>query len=217
MDTWNIAENFPYVLLSLLLVGYVIWIVIRLHRKPETDPIKLLMKQAASLKWKQTAEVKEDGESRPWMQRSVRFERGKELAILWYKDATVTLIRHQPTLPFDDFVELEQWIKKNPRDAEIEDAATGERLYLREIDRFIKIQGQDFRLMDTQATDEAFFMGFYKMYKAGYIAGEVPEVIAALILDALVTYEKDRGAALHLLTFFENHFKEEPPANKALA
>jgi hypothetical protein len=76
--------NFMYVPLSLL-VGFVIWGAIRWyrHREPETDPIKSAMKQAARMKWKQTAEVEEDGQGRPWTQRSVRFERGKELAILW--------------------------------------------------------------------------------------------------------------------------------------
>jgi hypothetical protein len=81
------------------------------------------------MNWRPISEVEEDGQVRPWTQRSVRFERGRDLAILWHKDATIALIRHQPTLPFDDFVELEQWIKKNPRDPEIEDSATGERLY----------------------------------------------------------------------------------------
>jgi hypothetical protein len=47
-------------------------------RERETDPIKLRMRQAAKLKWKQTAEITEDGQSAVWTKRSVRFVRGKE-------------------------------------------------------------------------------------------------------------------------------------------
>jgi hypothetical protein len=164
------------------------------EQKPE-----YLMRQATIMKWKQTSEIEEDGQIRPWwMQRSVRFERGKELAVLWHKNATITLIRY-PTHPFDDFVELEKWIKENPRNRIedfVEDFATGEILYLQLIDRFVRIHGHFFDLLETEAKDESFIIGVVKLYKAGYSVGEAPEKVAMLILDALLKYHKDRNASL---------------------
>jgi hypothetical protein len=69
--------------------------------------------------------------------------------------------------------------------------------------------------LETGATDKAFFMGVYKLHRAGYIAGQAPEVVAALTLDALLEYEKDPSAALRHLMFFENHFRREPPVRQA--
>ena len=70
--------NLLYLLL-LLLVGFVIWAAIRWYRtgERETDPIKLRIRQAAKLKWKQTAEIAEDGKGAAWTRRSVRFVSGE--------------------------------------------------------------------------------------------------------------------------------------------
>ena len=76
------------------------------------NPIKLRVQQAARLKWEKISEITEDGQDVVWSQRSVRFVRGKEEAILWHKDATVTLVRDYAPPTLDDFVELEQWYKK---------------------------------------------------------------------------------------------------------
>ena len=63
----------------------VIWAAIRWYRSREleTDPIKSRMRQAAKMKWKETATVTEDGHGAAWTQGSVRFVRGKEEAVLW--------------------------------------------------------------------------------------------------------------------------------------
>ncbi len=203
------ALNFEYVFLGLVIASIIFIGIWWYQYDPETNPIKIRMRQANRMNWRQTSEVEENGQVRPWTRRSVRFERGRELAILWHKDATVTLIRHQPTPVFDDFIELEQWIKKNPRDSKIEDSATGEKLYLREISRFVKIHGHEFSLLETEATDKDLFMGVYKLYKAGYNGGYPPDIVAALILDALTECEKDRGAALRSLAYFEDQFRRE--------
>jgi hypothetical protein len=178
-----------------------IWAAIRWYRSREleTDPIKSRMRQAAKMKWKETATVTEDGHGAAWTQGSVRFVRGKEEAVLWYKDATVTLVRDYAPPTFDDFVELEQWIKRNPRDAEV-DAATGERLYLREIERFVIRHGHFSSLLETTATDKDFFMAIATFHKAGYMAQEEPVVVAALTLEALMRYQKDRNAALRFVS-----------------
>jgi hypothetical protein len=146
------------VIVFLLAAAAAIWAAIRWYRSREleTDPIKLRMRQAAKMKWRATATVPEDGHGAAWTQASVRFVRGKEEAVLWYKDATVTLVRDYAPPTFDDFVELDRWIKRNPRDAEV-DTATGERLYLREIERFVTRHGHFSSLLETTATDRDFF------------------------------------------------------------
>jgi len=172
-----------------LLACAAIWAVIRWYRirEREVDPIKSRMRQAAKLKWKKIAEVTQDGQGAAWTQRSVRFVRGKEEAVLWYKDATITLVRDYAPPTFEDFIELEQWIKKNPRDTEV-DAATGERLYLREIEKFVTRHGHFSPLLEATATDKAFFMALATFHKLGYAVREAPEIVAALTLDALLRF-----------------------------
>jgi hypothetical protein len=85
----------PLYLLLPLLVGFIIWTAIRWYRsgERETDPIKLRIRQAAKLKWQQTAEIEADGQGASWARRSMHFVRGKEEAVLWHKGTTVTLVR----------------------------------------------------------------------------------------------------------------------------
>jgi hypothetical protein len=93
---------------------------IRWHgsRQRESDPYKSRIRQAAKFGWKQTVEVPEDGFGAAWTQRSMRFVRGNEEAVLWHKDATITLVGVDAPLNFDDFVDVEKWIKANPIAAE---------------------------------------------------------------------------------------------------
>lgn len=188
-----------YAILALL-VGTAIWAAIHWYRsqKSETDPIKLRIKQAAKMKWKKTAEVKEDGYGAPWTQRSVRFARGKEEAVLWYKDATITLVRLNAPFDFDDFIELEEFIVKHPREHDIDDAI-GELKYLREIELFVIRHGyrEDFTYI--KATDIQFLTAFGKLFKAGYAANE-SAVIAPLVLDGILRYKKDPNGAVNFLT-----------------
>lgn len=192
--------KFLYLLL-LLLVGFIFWAAIRWYRtgERETDPIKLRIRQAAKLKWKQTAEIVEDGEGAAWTRRCVRFVRGKEEAVLWHKDATVTLVRLYVPLDFEDFIELEEFIAKHPREADL-DEATGERKYLQEIELFVTRHGYRDDLMHIQATDYAFLIAFGEFYKAGYATREDSVVVAALLLDVVKIYDKDRERSLRWLT-----------------
>jgi hypothetical protein len=191
--------------IGFLLVCTAIWAAIHWYRsqKSETDPITLRMREAAKLKWKKTAEVKEDGYGAPWTQRSVRFARGKEEAVLWFKDATITLVRLNAPLDFDDFIELEEFIDKHPREHEVEDAI-GERKYLREIELFVIRHGYRDDLMHIQATDIQFLTAFGKLFKAGYAANE-DSVIAALVLDGILRYQKDPNGAVNFLTGLIDH------------
>src|ERR1035437_6449618 len=165
----------------------------------ETDPIKLKIKQAAKMKWKKTAEVKEDGYGAPWTQRSVRFARDKEEAVLRYKDATITLVRLNVPFDFDDFIELEEFIVKHPREHDIDDAI-GELKYLREIELFVIRHGYRDDLIYIQATDIQFLTAFRRLFKAGYAANEDSVVIAALVLDGILRYKKDPNGAVNYLT-----------------
>ena len=192
----------------LVLLSIAIWVAIRWDRRRERgiDPIRSRVRQAAKLKWEQTAQVIEDGQSAPWTHRSVRFARGKEEAVLWHKDATITLVRDYAPPTFDDFVELEEWIKRNPRNAEL-DAAAGERSYLRDIERFVIRHGYFTPLLEATTTDKSFFTAVTTFHKAGYMAQEATEVVAAVTLDALVRYGKDRSAALRFLAASEQDFR----------
>ena len=184
-----------------LLVCAAIWVAIRWYRslKSEPDPIKLRMKQAAKMKWKKTAEVKEDGYGAPWAQRSVRFARGKEEAVLWYKDATITLVRLNVPFDFDDFIELEEFIAKHPREHDIDDAI-GELKDLREIELFVIRHGYREDFIYIKATDIRFLTAFGNLFKAGYAAGEESVVIGALVLDGILRHKKDQIGAINFLT-----------------
>lgn len=203
----------PYFLVDFILVALfvcsAIWLAIRRHRssRRESDPYKSKIRQAAKFGWKQTAEVPEDGFGAVWTQSSMRFVRGNEEAVLWHKDATITLVRVDAPFNFDDFVEIEKWIKANPSAAEA-DTATEEELYIREIEKFVVRHGHYMSFLEARAFDQEFFMGFSKLYKAGYDARENPRLIAGLMLEALILYPKDRDKALRFLSGFANDVRE---------
>lgn len=172
----------------------------------------LRMKQAAKLKWKQTFEIEEDGYGATWAKRSVGFVRGKEEAVLWHKDATITLVRLHASLDFDDFIELEEFIAKHPREADLDDA-TDEIRYLREMELFVIRHGYRDDLMHIQATDYDFLVAFGKLFKAGLAAGEDAVVVAALVLHVIQFYEQDRERSLRWLTKTTEDFNRAAPRN----
>lgn len=73
--------------------------------------------------------------------------------------------------------------------------------------------GHYWSFIEARAFDKDFFMGCYKLYKAGYVSGENPGLIAALMLEALMLYPKDRDKALRFLSGFENDVKRKPWTN----
>ena len=134
--------------------------------------------------------------------------------MLWQKDATITLVRLHLVRDFDDFVELEEFIVKHPRETDI-DGATGERRYLQEIELFFVRHGYRDRLMLIQATDYEFLVAFGKLFKAGYAAGEDSAVIAALVLHTIQFYEQDRERTIRWLTRTTDDFNRATPPPKA--
>jgi hypothetical protein len=157
------------------------------------------MKQAAKLKWKKVAEVKESGLGAPWTQPSVRFARGNDEAVLWYEDATITLVRLNVPFDFGDFIELEEFVVTHPREHDIDDA-NEELKYLREIELFAIRHGYRDDLTYIQATDIQFFTAYGNLFKAGYAANEESVVIGALVLDGILRYKKDQIGAINFLT-----------------
>ncbi len=176
----------------------------------ETDPIKLRLRQAAKLNWKQAGEITKDGEGAPWMKRNMRFLRGEEEAVLWHKDATVTLVRLAVPFDFEDFIELEEFIAKHPREADLDDA-TGELRYLREIELAFVRYGYRDDIMRIRATDYAFVVAFGKLFKAGYAAEADSVVVAALVLRAMQFYEHDPERSIRLLTRTTEGFDRTRP------
>lgn len=192
--------NLLYALLVLISCT-AIWAAIWWYRgrEQETDPIKLRIRQAAKLKWTQTDEITKDGQGAEWTKRSMRFIRDKEEAVLWHEDATVTLVRLNVPLNFDDFIECEEFIARHPREPELDDL-TGERKYLQEIELFFVRHGHRDDLLHIQATDYAFLVAFGKLIKASYAASENSVVVAALVLSAVQFYEQDRERSIRWLT-----------------
>lgn len=196
-----------YVILAFLACGAILAAIVWFRgRRRDTDPFESKIRQATKLKWKKTAEITKDGEGASWARRSVRFVRGKEEAVLWHKDATVILVRDHAPPTFDDFIELERWIESNPRDPDA-DTVTGEILYLRKIERFVTRAGYFEPLLEARATDKGFFALESLLHKVGYAASEDAEVLAALTLDALIRYQKDRNTGLRWLSGFEKDIR----------
>jgi len=181
-----------------------------IRRIIETNPYKSKIEQAIKLKWKKTAEITNDGQAAPWTKRSMRFIRGKEEAVLWHKDATITLVRPHLPLDFDDFIELEEFIAKHPGEADL-DEATGEIRYLREIELFFMRHGYRDDLWHIQANDYDFVLAFGELFKAGYAAGEDSTVVAGFVLYAMQFYEQDRERTIRWLTSTTEDFNRAQP------
>lgn len=192
--------------LSFLLASLAILAALRWYRGRPLDPFQFKTKQAAKLKWKQSGAVTKDGQAAPFTKRSIRFVRGSEEAVLWYKDANVTLVRLNVPFEFDDFLELEDFLKTHPRET---DDATEEIKYLREIELFFIRHGYRDDMMQTQATDYDFFVALAKLCKAGYAAGVESLVVAPFVLHAFQFYTKDRDRTLRWLTSTAEDFHRD--------
>jgi hypothetical protein len=200
------------IVLLLILAGLIAWLATRWYRRRPSplDPMAALLNQAAQYKWSHSATVRESGEGRPWTTRSTRFTRRDEEAVIWYEDATITLVRNHAPPTFDDFAELEAWLRKNPRDS-ADDTTEPKILYMREIERFVIRHGHFMSLLEETSSDYALFLAVATFQKAGYRTGEPAVIVAALTLDALLRYKKDPKGAVGFLTRMQADFEGRPP------
>jgi hypothetical protein len=120
--------------------------------KAYSHPAQVLLRQAINMNWVRGGTIKKDG------YRNVRLTRENEEAIIWHETGNVLLVRVHCPLTFDDFIELERWLTHEERSAEPEDEeeVDEERLYYREIEKYITRHGYFEPLLHTQATDEEF-------------------------------------------------------------
>jgi hypothetical protein len=199
-----------YAILVLLACGAILAVILWSRSRREVSPFELRIRQARKFKWKKVAEIFKDGEGASWTKRSVRFIRGKEEAVLWHKDAKITLVRLHLPLDFDDFIELEEFIARHPREADL-DGATDELKYLREMELFFVRHGYRDDLMHIQATDYAFVVAYGNLFKSGYAAGEDSVVVAALVLQAIRFYERDRERSISWLARTADDFNRARP------
>ena len=130
--------------------------------------------------------------------------------MLWHKDATITLVRLNVPFDFDDFTELEEFITKHPREADLDDE-TGELKYLQEMELFFIRQGYRDDVMEIRATDYEFLVAFAKFYKAGYAAGESSTLVAAFVLYAVHLYKQNRERSIRALTSIGKDFSRDHP------
>jgi hypothetical protein len=175
----------------------------------KTGPVEALVRQAVNMNWKQVHEIKKDDVSADSFAQamvSIRFERGNEEAVVWRKDATVTLVRVHAPPTFDSFEEIEHWLAENPENND-DNGVTEEALYLREIEKFIIRMGHFDTLLEAQI-DKEFFFASAKYHKAAYLAGESDKVVAALTLEALRRYQIDRALGISWLIGFERDCKK---------
>jgi hypothetical protein len=174
----------------------------------EDSRAEALVKQAVKMNWKIDVEIQKDGDPFEWIRKSVRFVRGNEEAVVWSDDGTVTLIRVHASPTFESFMDLENWLANNPQNPDDEET-NEEILYLREIERDVIRMGHFEKMLETQATDELFFVACSKLPRAGYLAGEDATIVAALTLDALMRYRKSRKAALSFLARYLDDFQSK--------
>lgn len=167
--------------------------------KRHNHPAQVLARQAAGLNWVQVGTIRKDG------YRNARLMRDNEEAIIWHKSGNVLLVRLHCPITFDNFIELERWLAREEKSEEPEDAeeVSEEKLYYREIEKFITRHGYFEPLIETQGTDERFFVASMRVQKAGYLAGQPVNVVAAVILKALECYGKNRELSLEYLAQFE--------------
>jgi hypothetical protein len=187
--------------------AYALW---SLWKSYTDDPVQVLLRQATRMNWVQTATVEKDGQGAVWTKRSIRLRRNDEEAVIWYKNATITLVRVPRPETFKTFVELEQSLAENQENND-DDETPHEKLYLCEIERFVIRHGYYQSLLEVQGTDETFCIASFKLYKVGYLADEAPTVIAALTLDALSQYHEDRRRSLEFLIWMENDYRSTLP------
>ena len=180
-----------------------------------THPAEVLVRQAATMNWQKEAVIERDGDPVAWAKRSVRFKRKDEEAVVWYEDATVTLVRVHVPPTFKNFVELERWLSEHPHTSDDEET-NEEILYLREIEKYVIRMGYFEEMLETQATDKLFYFACIKLHKAGYQAGEDAVVIAALTLEALMRYSKSRDASLRFLAGLEKDTRTAKPASSRM-
>src|SRR5262249_44093351 len=138
---------------------------------------------------------------------SIRFERGNEEAVVFRKDATVTLVRAHAPPTFDSFEELEHWLAKNPKDNDDDEVGEGS-LYLREIEKFFIRLGHFYTLLEAQATDQEFGLACFKYHRAAYLAGENATEVAFVTLEALRRYQIDRARGISVLVGFAQDCKK---------
>ena len=167
--------------------------------KRHNHPAQVLARQAAGLNWVRVGTIKKDG------YRNAHLMRDNEEAIIWHKTANVLLVRLHCPLTFDDFIELERWLAREEKRAEPDDEeeVSDEILYYREIEKYVTRRGYFEPLIETQGTDERFFVASMRVQKAGFLTGEPVNVVAAVILKALECYGKSRKLSLEYLAKFE--------------
>jgi hypothetical protein len=80
------------------------------------------------------------------------------------------------------------------------------------VEDYIRSMGWYDRLLELQGTDGEFCTATFKVYKAGYEAGQSPKVVGALAMDGANRYPGNRRLAILFLQGVEQQFASDRPA-----
>lgn len=82
--------------------------------------------------------------------------------------------------------------------------------FYKSVEGYIRTMRSYDRLLELQRADEQFCVAVFKVYKAGYQAGQLPKVVGALTMEAVKRYQPNRELAILFLRALEKRFV--PPA-----
>lgn len=88
------------------------------------------------------------------------------------------------------------------------DESDEEILYYRAIDTYVEKMGFYLPLLELQGTDEEYCIATLKVHKSGFINGQSPVVIGALVLDSVRKYHANRDLAILFLRAIEKNLNE---------
>lgn len=186
-----------------LIIGF---FVLHLMWKAYTDQSHVLGRQAANMNWIAVGRV-EDADG----YKNVKLARNGMEAVISFQNKNVELVYPPHSAPFKDFIELERWITKLEEDDINEEELDDEELnYYEEINRITASYGFYEPLLELQGTDPEFCIASMDLHKTGYETGKSPRSVAALTVEAVHEYKKNRELSIIFLqTLAENFYEED--------
>lgn len=165
-------------------IGRAMW---RAHKHPSTK----LGVQAAGLGWGTLGHIKDNaGYSKH------RVGRGPYEALILFRTGEVQLIQPEVQQPFNDFIEVDRWIREFEQDAKETDP---EALYIRSVEAVVQALGRLTRLRQIEETDECFALSVSMACTMAFGANVSHKVVGHLVRDAVNHYENDPALAIAFL------------------
>lgn len=195
----------------ILLAAVVSTILVRHLWRSYSHPYNMLIRQAANMNWVVAGTMKySDGI------RNMRLRRGDMLAEVSFKDVNIRLLQPSVERPFQDFVEIEQWLgAKNSAVLESQkllvpsnsSAPRKQVDYFDKIDNLLAAKGARENFTTLQGWDKEFGVASTRVCALAELASEAPTVVAAFMLESMEHYYKNRDVALSYLARLESGYR----------